>query len=117
MNWGSPANKYRNKKVTVDGILFDSKKESSIYLDLKAQQQQGELTFEMQKQFELIPAQRGDDGKVIERACTYKADFSVTYTDGEVVVIDAKGNRGLDQKYPIKRKLMLWVHHIKIKEV
>jgi hypothetical protein len=113
----NPANKYRNKKVTVDGILFDSKKESQVYLDLKAQKEKNELYFERQVQFELIPAQRDESGKVIERACTYKADFVVHYPDGEIVVVDCKGARGLDQKYPIKRKLMRWVHKIAIKEI
>ncbi len=110
-------NKYRNKKVEVDGILFDSKKESGIYLDLKRMKEAGEISgFERQKEYELIPAQR-ENGKCIERACTYRADFVVTHPDGEIVIIDAKGSRGLDQKYPIKRKLMLWVHKIRIKEV
>ena len=116
--WGNPANKYRNKKVQVDGIWFDSKKESRIYGELKLLKASGEIVgFELQKVFELIPAQRGEDGKVIERACTYRADFVVTYPDGEVSVIDAKGSRGLDQKWPIKRKLMLYLHKIRVKEV
>ena len=123
-------NKFRNKKVEVDGIVFDSKKESKIYEELKALKQCGEIaSFERQVTFELVPNQteivKGEDKKgrpiektkVVERAVTYIADFVVTYPDGEVVVIDAKGNRGIDQKYPIKRKLMLWRHKIKIKEV
>jgi hypothetical protein len=108
-------NKYRNKKIEVDGIIFDSKKEAGIYEDLKLLKGSGGiLGFERQVSYELIPAQR-EDGKCIERACTYKADFVVTHNDGEVVVIDAKGMRLSD--YKIKRKLMLWVHKIRIKEV
>ncbi|MFA5324209.1 MAG: DUF1064 domain-containing protein, partial [Smithella sp.] len=53
----NPANKYRNKKVEVDGIVFDSKKEAGIYLDLKRQAEAGELTFERQKEYVLIPPQ------------------------------------------------------------
>ncbi len=130
MNFGNPANKYRNKKVELDGILFDSKKESAIYLDLKRAKATGEIKdFERQKEYTLIPAQyefepytdkKGrtvDKAKCVERACTYKADFVVTYPDGEVSVIDCKGARGLDQKYGIKRKLMRHVHGIAIKEV
>lgn len=116
--WGNPVNKYRNKKVIVDGITFDSKKESGVYLDLKRAKADGQIRdFELQKKFLLIPSQRGEDGKVIERECAYIADFVVTYPDGEVSVVDCKGNRSLDQKYPIKRKLMLWVHKIRIKEL
>lgn len=124
------ANKFRNKKVTVDGILFDSGKESGVYLDLKSMKEKGEIKdFELQKTYELIPAQyeiekclnkKGKEiekKKVIERACTYTADFVVAYPDGEISVVDCKGTRGLDQKYPIKRKLMLWRHGIRIKEV
>jgi hypothetical protein len=62
--------------------------------------------------FELIPAQR-IDGKVVERACGYVADF-VYMENGQQVVEDTKGMR--TQEYRLKRKLMLWVHGIRIKE-
>jgi hypothetical protein len=72
----------------------------------------------------LIPAQRETVmkkgvpklGKVIEREVGYVADF--VYYDNqtkEVVVEDAKGYHTKD--YIIKRKLMLYVHGIKIREV
>lgn len=44
----------------------------------------------------------------------YIADF-VYHEDGMQVVEDTKGVRTAD--YIIKRKLMLWVHGIRIKEV
>jgi type I site-specific restriction endonuclease len=107
--------KYHNKKTEIDGIVFDSSKEGKIYLDLKLLQQSGEIQkFERQVTFELVPSQK-IDGKVVERAITYKADFVVYHNDGSKAVVDAKGMR--DQKYPIKRKLMLWVHKIRIQEV
>ena len=52
----------------------------------------------------------------MERAVSYVADF--VYVDcatGETVVEDAKGVR--TKEYVIKRKLMLWVHGIRVKEV
>jgi hypothetical protein len=53
-------------------------------------------------------------GKIIELECCYIADFS--YTDnGAVVVEDTKGIRTKD--YIIKRKLMLYVHGIRIREI
>ena len=52
--------------------------------------------------------------KLIERGVYYIADF-VYYRDGEYIVEDTKGVRTKD--YIIKRKLMLYVHGIKIKEV
>ena len=78
------------------------------------------LISDLQKQvvYSLIPAQYGVvDGKkrCLERACTYKADF--VYYDVEnkqLTVEDSKGFR--TKEYIIKRKLMLFLHGIKIKE-
>jgi hypothetical protein len=56
------------------------------------------------------------EGKVLERKVCYVADF--VYTDlksGERVVEDTKGVKTKD--YIIKRKLMLYIHHIRIKEI
>lgn len=75
--------------------------------------------------YELIPVQREPDqvgprggvkaGRVLERAVEYVADFVYKNEAGETVVEDVKGFRTHD--YVIKRKLMLWVHGIRIKEV
>ena len=68
--------------------------------------------------YTVIPAQFEGEGKnrhCVELACKYVADF--VYTDvepGETVVEDTKGFR--TEVYKIKRKLMLKVHGIKIKE-
>ena len=45
---------------------------------------------------------------------TYAADFVYT-EDGQTVVEDAKGVR--TKEYIIKRKLMLYIHGIQVKEV
>jgi hypothetical protein len=119
----STASKYRNKKVELDGHIFDSRKEAAVYAELKACQKTGEIDkFEMQKRYELIPAQyamKDVNGKqrrtCVERAITYLADFVVYYPDGEISVIDAKGMK--TDIYRIKRKLMLMVHGLAIKEV
>lgn len=104
-------NKHRNIKTTIDGITFDSKKEAGRWCQLKILERAGQIKdLQIQVPFEIIPKQPG------ERACKYVADF--TYTDcktGEFVVEDTKGQRTKD--YIIKRKLMLLVHNIKIKEV
>lgn len=128
MNPFSSANKYRNKKIEIDGIIFDSKKEAKHYLDLKAQKAAGAITdFKMQVPFELVPKQTETvtvfDAKgrpkqkerVVELAVKYVADFVVYFPDGEVSVIDVKGMRLAD--YKIKRKLMRHVHGITIKEL
>lgn len=120
--------KYGNKKTTVDGIAFDSRQEARRYRELALLQRAGEISeLELQKEFELVPAQyetfprygkkgqRIKDGKrCIEKPVKYKADF-VYKENGLYIVEDAKGVR--TKEYIIKRKLMLYVHGIKIKEV
>ena len=103
-------NKYGNKRVGSHA----SKKEHYRAAELRMMQRAG-----------LIPAQYGECGKdfknrptrvLLERPCSYVADF--VYTDkatGQTVVEDTKGVR--TKEYIIKRKLMLHVHGIRIKEV
>lgn len=115
-------NKYKNKKVEYDGLIFDSRQELKRYQELKIDQEQGFISgLECQPTYELIPAQkRNIDGKqrVVERAITYTGDFRYKDKDGNVVVEDVKS--WITKKKPeyiIKRKLMLWVHNISVKEV
>lgn len=122
--------KYKNKKAAVDGVFFDSKKEARRYAELKLMLRAGVIKdLELQKPFELIPAQyesyprTGKNGKplkdgkrCIEKSVVYKADFAYIDTEtGELVVEDTKGVKTKD--YIIKRKLMLYIHGIKIKEI
>lgn len=108
--------KYRNKKVTLGDMTFDSKKEANRWVELAIMQKNGEITdLDTQVVFELIPAQRDPvTKKVLERAVHYVADF-VYYRGNEKVVEDTKGFKTPD--YIIKRKLMLWVHGIRIQEI
>lgn len=106
--------KYHSKKTEVDGIKFDSKKEAERYYELRLLEIAGAISdLKMQVKFELIPSQR-INGKSVERPCTYVADF-VYKENGKTIVEDTKGFRTKD--YIIKRKLMLWVHGIKIVEI
>ena len=111
-------NKYKSKKAMVNGISFDSRKEANRYVYLKQQEKFGLISgLELQKKFVLIPKQT-DGKKAVERECAYYADF-VYVKDGETVVEDVKGYRS-GQAYAlftIKRKLMLYVHGIRVKEV
>lgn len=105
-----------------DGTVrhFASEKEAARFRELDLLQRAGQITgLRCQVPFELIPWQERADGKW-ENPCTYIADF--VYRDGcKVVVEDAKGYD--DSKstayrlFIIKRKLMLMVHGIMIKEV
>lgn len=129
--WRRYPSKYGNSKTYVGGIQFDSKHEAEEYLHLKSLQNFGRIkNLELQKKYVLVPAQyeqtgevytkgkhKGEPkrGKLIEREVAYYADFDYYTADGEHVVEDAKGMKTKD--YIIKRKLMLWVHGIRIKEV
>ena len=107
-------NKYHSRKITKDGETFDSMKEYRRSCELKLLERAGEISdLKRQVKFELIPSQR-IDGKVAERPVTYVADFVYTQK-GHRVVEDTKGFKTKD--YIIKRKLMLWVHGIKINEI
>lgn len=88
-----------------------SRKESRIAINLRAVY--GDELKE-QVSFELIPRQLDAGGKVIERACTYVADF-VFPEKGRLHVVDAKGWR--TEVYRLKKKLMLLVHGIQIEEM
>ena len=104
--------KYHNIKTTTsDGIEHDSRKEARRWCELKLLERAGKITdLQRQVKYELIPKQDG------ERACHYVADF--VYIDcetGEKVVEDTKGKKTKD--YIIKRKLMLFIHGIRIREI
>ena len=108
--------KYNNVKI--DG--YDSKKEYRRAKELKLLEKKGIITgLQEQVKYELISPQyrfyevQGvrkmlRKKKLIERGVYYIADF-VYYRE------DTKGVR--TKEYIIKRKLMLYVHGIKIKEV
>ena len=125
-----------NRKVIVDGMEFDSKKEFARWVELSAMQERGEISnLERQKKYTLIPPQRGESvevykkgdkagqpkpGPLIEREVAYIADF-VYVKDGKTVVEDVKGFRdpssAMYAKFVLKRKLMLWIHGIHVEEV
>ena len=106
--------KYHAKKTELDGITFDSRKEAQRYAELKLLERSGAIhNLQRQVRYELIPAQK-KDGKTIERACHYIADF-VYEENGKTVVEDVKGYR--TKEYVLKRKLMLQVHGIEVREV
>ncbi|WP_290456954.1 DUF1064 domain-containing protein [Muribaculum intestinale] len=95
---------------------YDSKKEYYRAQQLKLWLKAGVIS-ELREQvvFLLIPSQINSEG-IEEKPVRYKADF--VYIDnatGQMVVEDTKGFR--TPEYIIKRKLMLQVHGITIKEI
>lgn len=121
--------KYHSKKITIDGITFDSKREYHRYCELRLLEKAGAISgLQRQVKFELLPAQyepseelyakgshKGEPkpGKLIENKVIYIADF-VYQQDGKMIVEDSKGYK--TPEYKIKRKLMLYLHGIRIKE-
>ena len=122
--------KYSNKKMTFDGMTFDSKKELRRYKELLLLKEAGAIeNLQTQVKFVLIPTQRESStevykkgpnkgklkpGKVIEKECAYIADF-VYKEKGSLVVEDTKGVK--TKEYIIKRKLMLHYYGIRVKEI
>jgi hypothetical protein len=105
--------KYRNRATGG----YASAKEARRAQELKLLERAGKIRrLREQVPFVLIPKQMRD-GKVIERACKYVADF--VYIDPDVpgcpIVEDVKGMR--TKEYVIKRKLLLFTHGIRIKEI
>ena len=119
-------NKYHAKKVTFDGITFDSKKEGLYYLRLKDMMRCGEISdLRLQVPYELLPAVYRDEvvhlktkdkvvQKLVQRPVVYVADF-VYIQDGKEIVVDTKGVRLPD--YIIKKKMMLALKGIEITEI
>lgn len=108
-------NKYRNKKLHIDGKVFDSQKEYNRYALLLCFEKSGFISgLKRQVKYELIGSHRKADG-TIERKVTYIADFVYTTEEGKVVVEDVKGFR--TKEYILKRKLMLDRYGIEIHEV
>lgn len=124
------ARKYGNKKLRYQGQVFDSMKETRRFAELSLLEKAGKITdLQTQVKFVLIPSQREPDtvgkrggikrGKVIEKECSYIADFTYKDENGVLRVEDVKGYRGGGAYaiFTVKRKLMLYVHGIKIKEI
>lgn len=129
MTKGSRKNKYKAKKTLINGVVFDSEKEAQRWLDLREQEKQGLISdLRRQVKFVVIPEHREaptigkrggvKKGKIIERECAYIADF-VYIKDGQKIVEDVKGYRGggAYAVFKIKKKLMLHVWGIQIKEI
>lgn len=121
--------KYGNTKVVYNGIKFDSKREMQRYLVLKDAENKGLIyCLTLQPKFELVPAVREtyikhlktkdkECERTLQLAITYTADFSY-YFGKEYVVEDCKISKTLQPKeYVLKKKMMLALKGIKIKEI
>lgn len=102
--------KYHAQPVVVDGIRFDSKRETARWSQLVLLQRAGEISdLRRQVPFVLIP--KSDNGREI----VYKADFVYRDKSGAEIVEDAKGVR--TDVYRLKKRLMAEKYGIIIREV
>lgn len=121
--------KYHSQKITFEGETFDSKKEFRRWQELRMLERSGLIQgLRRQVKYVLIPAQyetyprfsektgkRLKDGRrLVEKECSYIADFVYSHFDGSTTVEDTKGVK--TDTYIMKRKLMLWVYGIRIIE-
>lgn len=82
-------NKYKNKKVVVDGEEFDSIRESQRYKELKLLERAGKIkNLELQPRF-LLQDSFEKNGRVF-RKIEYVADFQYI-ENGKTIVEDVKG--------------------------
>lgn len=128
-------NKFGARKITApNGEVFDSAKEYHRWCELRLLERAGKISgLKRQVTFELIPSQREKStevykagpqkglpkpGAVIEKHCSYVADFVYCDEHGNTVVEDTKGcKRGAAYDlFAIKRKLFLQRYGIRIKE-
>lgn len=110
-----PRAKYGNTKTEVNGVKYDSKKEAKRAEQLELQQRLGLISdLERQVKFVLQPSFEFAGHKIREIA--YVADF-VYIENGNKVVEDVKSPASKTPLYKLKKKMMMYVHGIEVKEV
>lgn len=102
---GLKRSKYNAEKTEIDGITFDSKKESERYAVLKLLEKAGAISdLVLQPRFTLQESFTYAGKK--ERKIEYVADFQYRQ-GGNLIVEDVKSPATRTQVYRIKRKLFL----------
>ena len=110
--------KFFSKKVEVDGIMFDSKKEANFYLKLKDLEKKGIIKkLELQKEY--ILQDKFKINNKTRREITYKCDFAyITSEDGKYHVVDIKSPyTAKDKVYRIKKKLFEKKYNMELEEI
>ena len=114
-------NKFGAKKIIdpATGYEFDSKAEFIRWCELRIMERSGLISdLKRRVKYVLIPSQRDRTGKVIEKECSYYADFVYMDRNGTQIVEDTKGYKkgAAYDLFVIKRKLFLQRYGIRIKE-
>lgn len=99
----SPENKYRAKKIELDGYKFDSKAEAAYYYQLKTLKQE----FKVHERFQICPSFKLH-GKTY-RSRSYTPDFSIYDGDELLSVIDVKGGKAT-LTTDSKLRMVLFMH-------
>lgn len=101
--------KWKNKKVGLDGMVFDSQAEADCYLRLKADPDVLHLI--VHPTFLLVPAYRDPFTGVLYRKVEYESDFIFTRkSTGLVYVHDVKGFALPDFKIKFKLAVQKYPH-------
>ena len=110
--------KFFSKKVVVDGITFDSKKEGEYYLKLKDDEKNG-IIRDLELQKEYILQDKFKLNNKTRRQITYKADFTyVSVGDDKLHVIDVKSPyTAKDKVYRLKKKMFEYKYGIELEEI
>lgn len=95
--------KFNAKPCQADGLKFPSKAEKRFYEELKLLKKEGIVLFFIRQPTFDLPG-----------SITYRADFMVFYTDGNVEIIDVKGFE--TPEFKIKKKLLeeTYPFHLKL---
>ena len=110
--------KFFSKKVVVEGITFDSKKEGKIYLELKEKEKKG-IIKDLELQKEYILQDKFKLNNKTRRAITYKSDFTYKTTeDDKLHVVDVKSPyTAKDKVYRMKKKMFEYKYGIELEEI
>ena len=96
--------KYRAKKTSIDGHVFDSKKEAEYYCELKNRLRANDISgFCLQPVF------------ILADGLKYKPDFIIFNNDNTTEVIDVKGVK--TKEYIAKKKMFEDKYNLKIVEI
>jgi hypothetical protein len=113
------ANKYKNIKVEVDGIKFDSQREAGHYLKLKMMQQGGLISeLKMQVEYPLKCNEMIVNGEIVKLPYQIKKSWIADFTyieNGILKVIDVKGYK--TKSYKLAKILIKKLYNIDIIEV
>ena len=114
--------KYRATPTKVDGITFDSRRESVVYAELKLRERAGEISnLELQPRFPIVidgepvramPNKLGHRG----RPLVYRADFAF-FEGGKRRVVDVKSPATSTEADKLRRAIVQHIYHVEIEVV